>query len=247
MMSDRNPEASPEPIPDVRAQLARRLAIAGTLVAVLLGLLAIFDRLSQPDDEDPVPVYTQPVPVAPPKLLTQPVTPAVEEEAAAVETPAEEGAQIVDNPPPPEVAVVPQAPATHSVAAPVRVVPPQTQAGTEVEAVPETTSPTPLLPASPTPSARVLRTTPAAAPTPERAAAGAPRLFSGFVLQAGVFNSAQRAEELHAKLTLNGVPSQIETRVQVGPFRTRAEALAAQAQLRDLGIESILVRPKGQR
>lgn len=67
------------------------------------------------------------------------------------------------------------------------------------------------------------------------------RLFSGFVLQAGVFSSVQRAEELHARLTLSGVPSSVETRVQVGPFRTREEAEAAQIKLRELGIESVLV------
>jgi DedD protein len=63
-------------------------------------------------------------------------------------------------------------------------------------------------------------------------------------LQAGVFSSAQRAEELHAKLTLSGVPSTLETRVQVGPFRTRQEAEAAQSKLKELGIEAILVPPK---
>jgi DedD protein len=89
------------------------------------------------------------------------------------------------------------------------------------------------------PSARIVETTPAAP--------AAPRLFSGFVLQAGVFTSAQRAEELHAKLTLSGVQSSIETRVQVGPFRTRKEAAEAQAKLRELGIDSILIAPKGGR
>lgn len=73
------------------------------------------------------------------------------------------------------------------------------------------------------------------------------RLFSGFSLQAGVFSSPQRAEELHARLTLSGVPSTLETRVQVGPFRTRQEAEAAQAKLRELGIGSVLVPPKGSK
>lgn len=72
-----------------------------------------------------------------------------------------------------------------------------------------------------------------------------PRLFSGFVLQAGVFSSVQRAEELHARLTLSGVPSHVETRVQVGPFKTREEAEAAQVKLRELGIESVLVPARG--
>jgi DedD protein len=74
-----------------------------------------------------------------------------------------------------------------------------------------------------------------------------PRLFSGFSLQAGVFSNPQLAEELHARLTLSGVPSTMETRVQVGPFRTRQEAEAAQAKLRGLGIETVLVPPRGAR
>jgi DedD protein len=91
------------------------------------------------------------------------------------------------------------------------------------------------------PTARVLETRPAQAvsvPTPQR-------LFAGFLLQAGVFSSAQRAEELHAKLLLSGVPSSLEARVQVGPFRTRQEAEAAQVRLKQLGIESVLLPPKG--
>jgi DedD protein len=46
---------------------------------------------------------------------------------------------------------------------------------------------------------------------------------------------------------MNGVPSTLETRVQVGPFKTRQEAEAAQAKLKALGIESLLVPPKGGR
>jgi DedD protein len=93
------------------------------------------------------------------------------------------------------------------------------------------------------PSARVVQVAPATSVLPPNVQ----RLFSGFLLQAGVFSSAQRAEELHAKLTLSGVPSTLETRVQVGPFRTRQEAEAAQEKLRELGIGSLLVAPKGSK
>ena len=92
------------------------------------------------------------------------------------------------------------------------------------------------------PAARLVETKPSAPAQPPVVN----RLFSGFLLQAGVFSSAQRAEELHAKLTLSGVPSTLETRVQVGPFRTRQEAEAAQAKLKQLGVETILVPPKGK-
>jgi DedD protein len=78
-----------------------------------------------------------------------------------------------------------------------------------------------------------------------RQAPAVSRLFSGFLLQAGVAN-VQRAEELHARLTLSGVKSTLETRVQVGPFKTRQEAESAQAKLKELGVETILVPPKGK-
>lgn len=96
-------------------------------------------------------------------------------------------------------------------------------------------------PAAPAqPQAQVVTPPPVAAPS-------APRLFPGFLLQAGVFTSLQRAEELHARLTLSGVPSSLETRVQVGPFKTRQEAEAAQAKLRELGITTVLVPPRSTR
>lgn len=93
-------------------------------------------------------------------------------------------------------------------------------------------------PAARVPSARVVQVQPA-----PLAPSSLGRLFSGFVLQAGVFNSAQRAEELHARLALSGVQSSVETRVQVGPFKSRQEAEVAQARLRELGIETVLVPP----
>lgn len=239
--------------PDLRNQMIRRLAMAGGLVAVLLGMLAVFDHLSQPADEQEVRVFTEPVPVAPKKMVTQPVTPVepVADEAPVVQEAATVGAvpaeAAVGAPPPPEVAAQPAiepavAPANPPVARPrVRPVAPASP-----EIVPEMTSAPPIAPAppvsvakAPVPSARVVESTPT---TP-----AAPRLFSGFVLQAGVFTSAQRAEELHAKLTLSGVQSSIETRVQVGPFRTRKEAAEAQEKLRELGIDSILIAPKGGR
>ena len=77
------------------------------------------------------------------------------------------------------------------------------------------------------------------------AAPAPPRLFSGYAVQAGVFADAQRAEELRAKLTLNGIPSTMEARVQVGPFKTREEAEAAREKMKALGIDGILLPPKG--
>lgn len=238
--------------PELRNQLIRRLAVAGGLVAILLGALAVFERLSQPADEQEVRVFTEPVPVAPRKMVIQPVTPM---EGPATVTPAEPVAEAAPAeataapavPPPPEVAAQPSAePVPRSEQPSARLRPKAAAPAVDSDVPSDVTSappltPTPVVPAAPAravqqPSARVVATSPAT-PTP-------PRLFSGFVLQAGVFASPQRAEELHAKLTLSGVPSSIETRVQVGPFRTRKEAAEAQQKLRELGIESILVAPR---
>lgn len=263
-----HPPESPESedsAADLRGTLAKRLAVAGVLVALLLGMLAFFDYLATAPEEPEVPVFTKPVPVAPKKEVSQPVTPVENLPAPPVVAPE----PVVEPPPPPTVeapspAVVtakpevrqenrPLAPSTaaHSKvpasAAPVlpprapRIVPEASEAPSiapagETVVHPPATTPT-------KPPARVLEIRPA----PGVVTPSAPRLFSGFLLQAGVFYSAQRAEELHAKLTLSGVPSTLETRVQVGPFRTRQEAEAAQAKLKELGVETILVPPKGGR
>lgn len=217
---------------DLRGTLVRRLAVAGVLVAVLLGVLAFFDHLATQPDEAEAPVFTQAVPVAPRKEVSQPVTPADSAEPAG-ETPAAEPAEA----PPPPVAEVTLPPAPEAPK-PVASVPAlSSRPAARRPAISEETAPPQIQPA-----ARDVEAPPAAAVPP-----AAPRLFAGFLLQAGVFTSVQRAEELHAKLTLSGVPSTLETRVQVGPFRTRQEAEAARAKLKELGINTILVAPAARR
>lgn len=255
---------------DMRNMLAKRLAVAGGLVAILLGMLGLFDHFSQPSDEEELPVFTRPVPVVPKKMLTQPVTPAeIEPEPTPAALPAAEpntssavAPSAAELPPPPVVSAAPVTEparqATSVARVPARLAP--SEAATpkaEPTAMPEKTV------APPSSQSSTVRPRVQAAPTPTQspapsaatarviesvpAAAASPRLFSGFVLQAGVFTSAARAEELHARLTLSGIPSSIEARVQVGPFKTRQEAAAAQEKLRELGVESLLVPPKGGR
>ena len=63
---------------DIKRKLAKRMGIAGLMIVGLLGGLAVFDRLSAPNDSDasPAPQFSEPVPVVK-KVQTQPVTPAV--------------------------------------------------------------------------------------------------------------------------------------------------------------------------
>ena len=69
-----------------------------------------------------------------------------------------------------------------------------------------------------------------AAPAPRAAADGA------YYLPLGAFPTAEQAEVLRARLSAAGVPSHLETRVLVGPFADRRDALAAQARLREKGF-----------
>ncbi|MBS1143971.1 MAG: hypothetical protein H6R14_1377 [Proteobacteria bacterium] len=250
---------------EVRSKLMARLAIAGVLVALLLGVLAFFDYLATAPDETEERVFTEPVPVAPKKEVSQPVTPAENPPAPPVAEKAEAPAEA---PPPPKVETHtpvaesrPEAPAEARPKSPVTTeparkpaapspavvaqpapVPEATSSPSNLVPPPRTTAPAETLPAKP--ATRIVEARPAPAPavTPPVVS----RLFSGFLLQAGVFSSTQRAEELHARLTLSGVPSTLETRVQVGPFKTKQEAEAAQAKLKELGVETILVPPRGK-
>lgn len=64
-----------------------------------------------------------------------------------------------------------------------------------------------------------------------------------FLVQVGVFSNHANAEELINKLHEAGIPAQIESRVQVGPFASRMEADAARAKLKAMGLdEGLLVR-----
>ena len=260
---------------EIRGQLVKRLAVAGALVALLLGVLAVFDRLSTNEEVD-IPVFTQPVPVAPKKEVTQPVTattnlpeppapaiqepppaPVVEEpaiakaesktEAKEITKPENRGSErsTVTSAKPVVTPTVESGARQHNL--PAATARANVQSLPEGSAEPVVAQPTPVVTeAKPgvTPSARIAEVRRGSNVVETNSVQ---RLFSGFLLQAGVFTSPQRAEELHAKLTLSGVPLTLETRVQVGPFKTRQEAEAAQEKLKQLGVETLLVPPKGAR
>lgn len=219
---------------EIRSQLVKRLVVAGALVAILLGVLALFDRLANRGEESEEVTYTKPVPVQPQRQVTQTVTPVPPPEPVVIEPPPAPDPRAEPNlVPAPKSGAVAKAP----VAAPAKTPDKRTHAPTVV--IPDSTA-APAISPRPAPDETV-----ALPLVIERHHSPARRLFSGFLVQAGVFSSAQRAEELQAQLNLNGVPATLETRVQVGPFKTRQEAEVAQARLKNMGIESLLVPPKG--
>lgn len=234
------PAAAPAPADDIQRQLVRRVAFAGLLIALLLGALALIDHVGRPGGDEvspPVsgPTFTEPVPVvkkeisgapAPEAAVPPEALPGEEVEPAAAESAPEQ----------PEVAAQPVLPVVRPHAG-GRVTPPSSPLSTRPRAaesaLPEGSSAATLPP---------LRSQPAAESAPAPA-----RLISGYAVQAGVFSDAQRAEELRAMLALNGIPATLEARVQVGPFKTRAEADAARRKMQSLGIDGILLPPKRER
>ncbi|MDR2837439.1 MAG: SPOR domain-containing protein [Azonexus sp.] len=237
-MADRDETTSgADDAAELRGNLTRRLVMAGVLVAILLGVLAFFDRLASRPDEPEAPVFTEPVPVAPKKEVSQPVTPAENPS----ETPAEQGDT---TPPPPVVEPQPTAASGNEPKATPAIPPP---AGKQAAPAKSPAAPTshPATVAEETAPPQPVAPPPAATPAAKQPPVS--RIVSGFVLQAGVFANPQLAEELRAKLALSGVSSNVETRVQVGPFHTRKEAEAAQARLKEQGIQTILVAPAAKR
>ena len=248
--NDKNDKTgAPDDVAEIKHKLAKRMVFAGTMIVALLGGLALFDHYSaQPETEVAAPPqFTEPVPVAK-KMVTQPVTPA--EPAAPVEVapaepevtsaPVDKNAPRIDTPPPPEVAARPSVPRTPG--APAR---PASPASVTAPAAPTKSAEVKVSPAATVPEASARAESAAPVSSVPPASPAPPRLFSGYALQAGVFSDPHRAEELQARLMHEGVPATIESRVQVGPFKTRAEAEAARAKLTALGIETVLLPPKG--
>ena len=296
---------------ELKRKLAWRMGFAGMMIVILLGTLAIFDRISAPEEPEPATVSSAPPAPAPKKDVTQPVKiaelpleigkepPPVAAEPEGSASPIGKSSPFVEPPTRTPVLAAPVSPKMHadSGARPAvkpeskpdikQPMPPHVQLPGELRSEPPSKVPSPpperptgkppsVPPSSPTAPTAVPTAAPIAAPTvpptaptqklPPPAAAQTPsaptedylavarppsqppqppRLFSGFSLQAGIFSDLRLAEELHAKLALNGIPSSFEARVNVGPFKKREEAIAAREKMKALGIDSVLVLPKG--
>lgn len=85
-------------------------------------------------------------------------------------------------------------------------------------------------------------------PSPPGAPSGpATKESTGFVVQLGVFSSTENAEDLRGKLQQAGILAKLETRVQVGPFASKEDALKAQEKLRRLGLGNGMLIPTAKR
>lgn len=253
--SDVSAELSEE---DLKRRLLSRIAIAAVVVVGLLGSLAMFDAIYAPSKPTPARIAKVEPPPEPPKEAAKPVEAPPPEAAKDEAKPAEQAAT------PPAAVPTPEAP--KEAAKPEAKPEPKATAKAEPEGTRSPGAP-PLLPSPkekpltkpatarpatmhPSTAAAPPATAPAARPDAARevARATAPRhapvtkplaqaTERNFALQMGVFNNLANAEDLRAKLEMHGIPTTIEARVQVGPFKTREEAEAAREKLKALGMD----------
>lgn len=250
----------------LRIQLFWRLGLACALVIIVLLLLTWLDNHKPEDPEIQRTVAPTQVRIATPVATAsiasaEPVASqasATNIASAVASLPAVASSATTAAPPLSHIAA--SATASHTAAASIPVQPepkPQAIAHTDmhklgplppgvtikpdVEPIPEPIQPSKSLPPVSKPMAP-----PAAPPPPVNrpAAVAVPRPVTNiaskaatFSIQAGgVFLHAASAEKLLKQLQAAGVPAYIETRVQIGPFKTKAEADAATEKIRKMGI-----------
>lgn len=235
---------------DLKRPLLWRMGLAGLMVLALLGVLALFDHANAPDDSLTGQQFTEAVPVRK-KEPVQPLTAAETPLAVPVDEPAVSA--VSSELAAPEAArEVASAPATESPAkkkyAGGTHTRPLSKAsdGDEPGARPATPAPPPpqvaATPALPPPARRASENSASMATPPppvvETPPAVAVRLASGYIVQSGLFSDLALAEEWQARLAQEGIPSMVEARLQIGPFKNRSEAEAARRQLKKLGIDA---------
>lgn len=228
--------ASNETARGAKRQLMVRGAVVGALLLALLGTLVILERRPETTEEPAVTART----VTPP-------TPRIEAPASSplADSAKELVAQSADAPDATNAALASEPVATASAP---QAVPEETMDPTvPILGVPNKTpnnatrqpsKPAETIPAGPR---LTLGSEPAVKPAAPKQEAKPVTVKDGFVVQLGVFSDYANAEQLHKKLTAVGIASHLETRVQVGPFKSRQEALAAQTQLKKMGLDGGMV------
>lgn len=212
-----------------------RIGVAVTLLVTAVGILAVLNQHK---------TATGPGPITAPPPAQESISSQESEKPAEAETPQIAGmasppppvspeplAEPTQAPPPPPVAgVLPASPTVKT--APAASLPAEKPAASlaSTKSAPTQPAPKPAQePATPKPAAVT------AMPEPIKAAAP-----KEYVVQLGVFSDMENAKQLQAKLAEHGIPSHTETRVQVGPFKTRAEADLAREKLKALGISAVI-------
>ncbi|OVE49160.1 SPOR domain-containing protein [Chromobacterium violaceum] len=131
-------------------------------------------------------------------------------------------------------AAAPQAPAAKPATPPFKEA--QAKPPAQRAAAPRAeTTPTPPQSAAPTEANPAPA---AAAPSPAKAEPAGSSV--GYQVQLGLFSSMSNAQKLVRDLQKHGIAAHTVTRVQLGPFKNRAEAEEAMKKLRELGYSPLL-------
>lgn len=230
---------------DLRRQLIRRMGVAAMLIVVLLAALAVFDYVNTQDEALVSGVqFTEPVPVRKREAAQPPmVPPAPVEQASEQPSPLPAAAAAREAGTTPVLgspSAVQSSPVAPSVAARETALP-RPSAGADMPLRAGAEAPAAAVPAAP---AAVLLSPSAALPA--GSAVSAMRPVSGYVLQSELLLDVRRAESLQAQLAQEGIPATVETRLRIGPVRTRAEVEAIRRKLKELGIETAPLARKGR-
>lgn len=226
----------------LKKRAMRRLAVALTLIALAIAGLALLDRYNaslkkpelatgpaEPRGLPSEPAMPQPSSPEPPSAVPAPEHPPKPSETPAVSKPVHQ-----PPPPPPVVTNEPLTPTESARPAP------KATAAAPVDTQPAMKPVVPTVEKPPPAKAAVPKEVEAPVPAKSAEVPGA----RGFVVQVGVFGTAENARDLQAKLTEKGIPSSTETRVVVGPFQGRAEAEAVNAKLKEMGLQGMIVTPR---
>lgn len=225
---------------EIKKRAIRRVIVASVLAAAAIAALTVLTRYKS---EAPVTRTTTPGTVLPPVTQPEPTAPAPEEMAAPPTTPPEQEAQPTTPPPPPPEVVNAPTPVTPAGPAPKAAKPTSIRPGAEAEV---SARPAPAKPAATEQPAKPvtlkradsLTEAPQAKEQPAKAPEPAPK---GYTVQLGVFSNPTNALQLQEKLAQNGIKSYTETKLNVGPFQSKAEADQALAKIRSLGVSAVVV------
>lgn len=220
-----------------RRQLLVRGGTVAALLVALLAVLVILDKQQPASEEEPAVVART---VTPPAPRPEVSAPSLADSAQALVAQSADAPTVESS----SLSSAPLAAASAPQGVPEETMDPTAPVlGVPQPKVPDTASPRPpaTKPAVPlAPRLTLGQEAPKPMVRPEAAKPAAP-IRDGFVVQMGVFSDYANAEQLHKRLVAAGVTARLETRVQVGPFKNRQEALAAQAQLKKLGLDSGMV------
>jgi DedD protein len=207
---------------EIKQRAVRRLVVAVGLVLLAVGILTYLSYYK------PAKVITKPVPDTlappPPPIVTGPEPTPVD-----AAQPLPEPQPIADAPLTP-TQVAPPPPPTVSIK-------PLGQAGPGPKKNSTTDAQKPLVK---TEAAPIKSAAPVVAQTAATAAPAKPAPL-GYIIQFGVFSNPQNAAQLVEKLKQAGIEARTETRVQLPAFKSKAEADAALAKMKQNGISATIV------